>query len=1055
MAAAAAAPICFAASQAMAQIVIDDEQTAPIATSVFGDILVDEGGSVVVSDGSPAVTLDSDNTVSTIGLINVRDGEPGAVGLLVDTGAAGITGGVELDGDIAADTTPDLDADFDDDDDGDADGPFVADGDIRYGVRVIGDGVFTGDISQLGGIISVHGNEGSAAFLTEAEIDGNISLAGALGALGSDSFGLRIAAPVSGDVSISALINAQGENSSSVSIEAPIGGQLFFDGSIQTSGFRYFTAAVIPGGDPDILDADDLLPGGPAMRVAASVGGGVLIEGPLADLDPDEDDENDDDIVDSQVPAGQIVSIGPGAGLLVGAAGDIALGNVGADAREQYGLIIRGSITADGEYDGFDALGVQVGGLGGMVDTSGGIRVTSTVNVTAFSADAIGLHLASGAMVPELSIQRGTISAGVNTDDETTATAFGVRIDPGATLSVLNNNGTIRGGVTGAEGDATAVFDGAGQLHTINNTGIILAQRGAATGTDPVGSAIALDLSANTTGVALTQSENSVETIFERIDGDILFGDGDFDDTLTISAGRIFGDIDFGGGNDVLDISGEGTTIAGSIWSDSGNLAVNVASGSLALTNLNQVNLSSLNVGETGLLAFTADPLNANPLEQNTFLNVSGMATFAENSNVRLDFLSKLEETTTYTLLSAGTLVDNGGLASLSGDIPVLFVGDFEVDGNDLNVSLRRATTAELGLFEGPASAFEAFYQAFDADPEVAERFFAKRTTEDFAALYNQFLPDYAGGPFRALAETSRLAMAAQAENPTTLIADQPRSWLQEVGATVSQETVNEIPFDTGGFGIVGGIERPLRGGRGFYGVSASFQSSEIRNGGRAVGSYLAANAVSGNLYWRQHRGDLTLDSTVGVGYAWFDSVRRIVDEGAGGAQLLIREAEADWSGWLGTARVGASYNYERGFFYARPDAVLDAVYLSESGYTETGGGAAVNLAVDSRSTYETGAEIGVTVGARFGQGFQWGPEIRLAYRHILASGDGTTNAAFAAVPGSSFGIPGITREDGLVVVRAALRGHGAYSNFALEAGGEVGDDYEAYTMRLLVRFLF
>ena len=56
---------------------------------------------------------------------------------------------------------------------------------------------------------------------------------------------------------------------------------------------------------------------------------------------------------------------------------------------------------------------------------------------------------------------------------------------------------------------------------------------------------------------------------------------------------------------------------------------------------------------------------------------------------------------------------------------------------------------------------------------------------------------------------------------------------------------------------------------------------------------------------------------------------------------------------------------------------------------------------------------------------------------------------------GTSFTLGGLDREKGLLIVRAALRGQGAYSNLAFEAGGEIGSNYEAYTARFVVRFVF
>ena len=56
-AAAAAAPLCFAASQALAQTTISTATTTPLATSTAGDINIDINGSVVLSGGGVGVNI--------------------------------------------------------------------------------------------------------------------------------------------------------------------------------------------------------------------------------------------------------------------------------------------------------------------------------------------------------------------------------------------------------------------------------------------------------------------------------------------------------------------------------------------------------------------------------------------------------------------------------------------------------------------------------------------------------------------------------------------------------------------------------------------------------------------------------------------------------------------------------------------------------------------------------------------------------------------------------------------------------------------------------------
>src|SRR5690606_39839604 len=119
----------------------------------------------------------------------------------------------------------------------------------------------------------------------------------------------------------------------------------------------------------DNLDADDLLVGGPALRVAGDVAGGVLLEAAQPDLDPDEDDEDGDGIVDTSETTAFIASFGSAPAVEIGSATrSVTLGEVGA-GDEAYGFINRGEIQAHGLFEGVSATALQIGAGGGQTTT--------------------------------------------------------------------------------------------------------------------------------------------------------------------------------------------------------------------------------------------------------------------------------------------------------------------------------------------------------------------------------------------------------------------------------------------------------------------------------------------------------------------------------------------------------------------------------------------------------------------------------------------------------------------------------------------------------------
>ena len=253
--AAALAPLVFAASARAGTITGADKNTH--STSAEGDITINAGASVTpptsTTSGTVAVLLNSNNSVTNNGAITVTETTTG------DTTNEGVTTG-----------------------------PF-ANGSDRFGIEVAGSGPFTGDITTApASSISVIG-ENSAGIAVETGLNGSISDGGSITVTGGNanttdvSYGLLIApgASVTGDVTIGGPITATGQNATGAAIDGNVGGALVVDAGITTSGFRQNTAPVVPS-TLAALKPDQLLIGGPALSIGASVVGGVDLVGPTA-----------------------------------------------------------------------------------------------------------------------------------------------------------------------------------------------------------------------------------------------------------------------------------------------------------------------------------------------------------------------------------------------------------------------------------------------------------------------------------------------------------------------------------------------------------------------------------------------------------------------------------------------------------------------------------------------------------------------------------------------------------------------------------------------------
>ena len=1032
---AAASPLCLLAGAAQAETVISTTTSTPVATATAANgapdnVRVSSGG-VVQPAGGAGITLNSNNNVTNEGTIKIQNAND-ATGILV---LGGMTGELKTSGSITIDESAEA---TDKDSDGDQDGPFAT-GARRYGVRVTGPGAFHGNIAQSAGAIIVEGND-SAGISVETAIDGTVQTAGSIAVAGDRSYGVHTASTVGGDVAILSTVSAQGQGSVAIATDDNIGGKLVLGNSVVATGFRYTTRPA----DVSKLDADDLLIGGPAVRVRGDVQGGIVVDAPPPNLDDKDADEDKDGVADAAETTGAVTSYGSAPGMLIGSESRAVHLGVGGTGVNAYGLNIKGSVQGLGVYDGVAAKALQVGGLGGAVNVDGGIRVSGGIAATSAKAGAVGLQLGAGATTPKLLVEGGSIKASASATDAVDVRA--VQIDSGASMPYLGNSGTIEAALTGAKGSSTAILDASGSLRTIENVNVITAKIAPTDGSAVTGRAVALDLRANTAGVTVRQGANAVATVVPTITGDVLFGSGAA--RLELMAGALNGAVAFGSGADTLVLDG-GAAMTGALTDAGGGLTVNIGKGRLTATNTDAINLTSLSVGPTGELVFTADAAAGKA----TMMNVAGAADLATGSKVGLRFASKLDAPTTFTLIKAGTLTAGAIDQSLLGSTPWLYKAELRVDSaqNSLLADVRRRTATEAGLNSAEAAAYDAVFANFDRDATVSNALLSKTDAAGFASLYDQFLPDFSGSLFHTLAAASDATSRAIDEDKGVMTDQGLRVWAQEIAFLVKRDVDRSASYDADGFGLAGGIEAPSTE-FGTLGLMTSFVNVNVDDSFASAAESLGGQVFSAGVYWRDSVGGLTANLGLTGGYASLKSTRAVSDPAAG----LNREASSDWSGGTFSAHAGLSYLLNAGRFFFKPQVTGDYFLLKEDSRTEEGGGDAVNLEIDKRSSDQLSAFAGVTLGARFGEesAFVWIPELTAGWRQAAGDGAGVTTARFVA-GGPAFDLSAPDLSGGGPVVRLGLRGQGKYFDFGVEGGGEFRDDYEAYDGRVIVRFLF
>ncbi|HEY1425275.1 MAG TPA: hypothetical protein VGF50_01260 [Caulobacteraceae bacterium] len=473
------------------------EAACPTAGQATGgsDITIDSGCTVSPKAGGDGVILDSNNkiTINSGGAISNTDAS-NTVGILIH---GGNKGSVDNEGAISLlmSFTPKAEGNT-----GIAGGPFAT-GSNRVGIEVA-DGVFDGNIlNNTTGTITIDGDNSTGILIQSgASMTGDLVNDGAISLTGNNTVGIDIAGAVGGNVSIGSTVSALGVGARGVVTSAPIGGQLLLNGTVTSTGYRSTTAPTIAA-VLNTLGKDQVQQGGPAVTVGGNVAHGVTVAGAVT---------TGSGTTATTTAAAVISEFGSAPALIIGEQKTaITIGNNAADP---FGLVVGGTVQAAGVYDKqttpslpgpVSATAIQLGN----VDLTGGVHVTGGVAATSLSASATAIEIDSGVTAGQI-VNDGAIAAA--TSSSTAQTVNAIIIAPGSSIGGIVNRGTISAVISNSAttgGTIGAIIDQSGSLTSIDNSGLIVA---AATPTEASfvfnGSRTAIDVSASTHGVAITQT---------------------------------------------------------------------------------------------------------------------------------------------------------------------------------------------------------------------------------------------------------------------------------------------------------------------------------------------------------------------------------------------------------------------------------------------------------------------------------------------------------------------------------------------------------------------
>ena len=1019
-------------------VTIGAPQTTPVSTSTVesgqpADVSISSAGSITPTAAGSAVTIDSSNSVTNAGMITFT-GIDNATGIAAD---ANVAGSIVNSGTI---TVSESYTQTDTNGDGVVDGVF-AEGSSRFGISTAD--ALTGDVTNSG-TITIQGND-SAGIALGGPLTGSLSQTGTITVRGDNSFGITAGA-VTGDVGIAGTVSATGSGASAVVLGGDIGGALTVQGTLTSTGY---TSTTLPTSTAS-LGADNLLQDGPTLQIAGSVAGGVVLTAATSTTDSTG--------ATVTTTAAAITSYGSEAAVQIGSASrDISIGALASDTNG-YGLEVNGTVSGLGVYDGVSAHGLVIGGLGGTVGVAGGAVINGTVTATSNDASATAVEIGSGASVPVLAVAGSVSASGANSAGDISTALL---IDSGASVPTISNSGTLSAVATSNTADATAFEDRSGTVTQFTNSGTISASTGAAN--------VALDFSAGSQNVAVTQQAPSSGTTTPSISGDILFGSGN--DTLAVSDGTVTGNVSFGSGADAMTLSGSavftgnaafdnasggslsvggGASFTG-LLTQAGGTAINVAGGTLTLTNTGSVSVASLAVSDGGTLGIQVDGTTGAA----TQYQVAGAASFASGSMLELHFNDITHVVGDYDIVQAASVTGGANASVTNASLPYLFTATVGANSSDtaLDVVVTRKTAAQLGLNRADSAAYEPIFAAVSGDKPLGDSFLTYTNASSLTHALRTMLPDFAGGSFDNVSLASRTSARWLADPAAPVATAGPWGvWLQQSGWLDSKSVGDTAGYKVSGLSISGGGEYSL-GKVGRFGLSVAYMSGTDDDKGTP--NSVTDDQYELGAYWRANWGGLHAFARGSVATINFDSRRAFTgsDDGA----LVNRTAAGKWNGKMVSGTGGLSYQLNLGAVSIRPQASVDYYRLRENGYAETGGGVGMDLTVDGRTSDELAANEALALGYRIFQGAEDDNayiriELEGGRREVINGSLGATTASFAG--GDQFTLIPDARTGGWT---GAVRLKGGNENFAVsaEADGERQEGATALAMRAGVQIGF
>jgi uncharacterized protein with beta-barrel porin domain len=1040
-------------------VTINSSTTAPLKTSTGdgqgpGNITVESGGSVTVSSGVP-ITVDSSNDVTMNGTLR-NDAATNATGLLVNTNDANgagqtITSTISIGGLI---NVP---------------GPesAVTTASNNVGVRFTGNGTVNGNFTTTAGSQITVGGRESVGISIDSVLNGSFTSASTITATAGGTVGIRTTKDITGSFAVNGPIQGSGQDSIGV-LTGNIGGAYVLTSSIATGSTAFF--------DSNNRRVDAVF-GGPAAWIAGNVGGGVLLQGNQVVTANENSttvpsDAPGDTFLVAEGSAFGVLRIGPSStttnNLVIGLRDAAAVESVTLRGRIQTSTSTLGrGVTAVAIAGGTGANGQAVSTIlqGGLVNAGG--------NIDSISVDgtATGLEISNSATVPFF-INKGAIAVTASDSGENVVNgittggghATGTTVSANSVLGSFINTGSYVINARGKSFTATGLIDNSGTLTYFENTGTYQALVRA----DSTGKAIAADLSKSTSNidfrnsgtmagsVTLGSGNDSFRAFGGSFAGDLSTGAGN--DDVTIRGTTFTGLIDLGAGNHEVRIDGE-AKVTGGIIRGAGTTNLNVNSSALSITGGRRIEATNAYFSGTTTVDVGIDGQNiGQPL-----INVTGAFTIDPSVKLSTRLAGLVTQNATVTVINAGQLSLGIPISQLSTSSSSYIYG-FQYrlnpqNQNQLLLDVTRRTATQLGLGQNLGTVYESSLAAMASDNELFSAIASSTDRASFESVLSQLMPDSSDASLYAALRSQNLAYGVIRNRlggiPRTTGSsagtDYSSFWVQQLGSYGERDAdpaAEQPGYKIYTVGIATGFDKQftpdLKGGMSLAQVWSLPDELDTRDRPMRISS------TQLDFYGRHQNGPNFTQAIIGGSYNTYRSERRVITGD------IEREPEGSWKGFNMGGAIDTGTQFRFSDFRLTPYVRGQYIRVKENSYEETGGGAGVNLAYESRTQDSLRAGAGFVAEKRFVVFQDVGIETALRgdYARELSADPANVTARFVS-GGATFTQAGQKLDKNVFGLGASIGVRDIFTAFSVDYDAEKSGDFLGHTLAATFRFRF